>query len=162
MNKLTGYGMPGVWHFGFVDTWSPGYLAFAASNHNGMIRMYEIFNQGGANTKKARLQGPQTAAPVVPPEPGAGGRSGLVDPQLDQLRETGVLTALELTSKFPQMVVENFYRKSINSLEAGSREAAACVRHSRRPARSDRRSIASSTCCGARPSRCIARAARSR
>ncbi len=28
VNKLTGYGMPGVWHFGFVDTWSPGYLAF--------------------------------------------------------------------------------------------------------------------------------------
>ena len=51
VNKLTSYGMPGVWHFGFVDTWSPGYLAFAASNHNGMLRMYEIFNQGGANTE---------------------------------------------------------------------------------------------------------------
>ncbi len=34
--------------------------------------------------------------------------------------ETGVLTALELTSKFPQMVVENFYRKTMNSLEAGA------------------------------------------
>ena len=39
VNKLTSYGMPGVWHFGFVDTWSPGYLGFAASNHNGMTRM---------------------------------------------------------------------------------------------------------------------------
>lgn len=49
VSKLTSYGMPGVWHFGFVDTWSPGYLGFAASNHNGMLRMYEIYNQGGAN-----------------------------------------------------------------------------------------------------------------
>ena len=44
-----------MWHFGFVDMWSPGYLGFAAANHNGMLRMYEVFNQGGANTKKARL-----------------------------------------------------------------------------------------------------------
>ena len=65
VNKLTSYGMPGVWHFGFVDMWSPGYLGFAAANHNGMLRMYEIFNQGGANTKKARLSGAQTHAAVV-------------------------------------------------------------------------------------------------
>ena len=86
VNKLTSYGMPGVWHFGFVDMWSPGYLGFAAANHNGMLRMYEIFNQGGANTKKARLSGAQTHAAVVPAESGAGRRGRLVDPQLDQLR----------------------------------------------------------------------------
>ena len=39
---MTKYGMPGVWTHGFVDMWSPGYLAFMSSNHNGMIRMYEI------------------------------------------------------------------------------------------------------------------------
>ena len=78
--------MPGVWHFGFVDMWSPGYLGFAAANHNGMLRMYEIFNQGGANTKKARLSGGQTHAAVVPAESGAGRRGRLVDPQFDQLR----------------------------------------------------------------------------
>src|SRR5262245_39514759 len=68
VNKLTSYGMPGVWHFGFVDTWSPGYLGFASSNHNGMLRMYEIFNQGGANTKRARMTGPPAGA-----TPAAGG-----------------------------------------------------------------------------------------
>ena len=52
VNKLTSYGMPGVWHFGFVDTWSPGYLGFASSNHNGMLRMYEIYNQGGGTRKE--------------------------------------------------------------------------------------------------------------
>jgi hypothetical protein len=120
VNRLTGYGMPGVWHFGFVDTWSPGYLAFAASNHNGMIRMYEIFNQGGANTKKARLQGSQTERQWYRPNPAPAGEVDWSIRNSINYAETGVLTALELTSKFPQMVVENFYRKTMNSLEAGA------------------------------------------
>ena len=36
---------------------------------------------------------------------------------------SGVLTALELTSKFPTMVVENFYRKTANSIQAGQTKA---------------------------------------
>jgi hypothetical protein len=120
VNKLTSYGMPGVWHFGFVDTWSPGYLAFAASNHNGMIRMYEIFNQGGANTKKARLQGPQTQREWYRPNPAPAGEVDWSIRNSINYGETGVLTALELTSMVPQMVVENFYRKTMNSIEAGA------------------------------------------
>ena len=48
MARLTGLGMPGVWTHGFVDMWSPGYLGFMASNHNGLIRFYETFGNGGA------------------------------------------------------------------------------------------------------------------
>jgi hypothetical protein len=33
--------------------------------------------------------------------------------------QTGVLSALQLTSMFPNLVVDNFYRKTINSIEAG-------------------------------------------
>jgi hypothetical protein len=55
MSQMTKYGMPGVWTHGFVDMWSPGYLAFMSSNHNGMIRMYEIQGFSGANTQKMRL-----------------------------------------------------------------------------------------------------------
>ena len=36
--------------------------------------------------------------------------------------ETGVLSGLQLTAMFPNMVVENFYRKTRNSIEAGSSE----------------------------------------
>src|SRR5438093_7816924 len=64
MAQFAKYGMPGVWTHGFVDMWSPGYLAFMSSNHNGMIRMYEIQGFSGANTQKMRLGG------------GAGGRGG--------------------------------------------------------------------------------------
>jgi hypothetical protein len=122
VNKMTSYGMPGVWHFGFVDTWSPGYLAFSASNHNGMIRMYEIFNQGGANTKKARLSGPQTQRQWFRPNPAPAGEVDWSIRNSINYAETGVLTALELTSTFPQMVVENFYRKTQNSIDAGAQK----------------------------------------
>ncbi|HXT17278.1 MAG TPA: M14 family zinc carboxypeptidase [Gemmatimonadaceae bacterium] len=37
--------------------------------------------------------------------------------------ETGVLSALQLTSMFPQLILENFYIKTRNSLEHGSTEA---------------------------------------
>jgi hypothetical protein len=37
--------------------------------------------------------------------------------------QTGVLSALQLTAMFPQLVLENFYVKTRNSLEAGRRSA---------------------------------------
>jgi hypothetical protein len=37
--------------------------------------------------------------------------------------ETGVLSGLQLTSMFPQLILENFYIKTRNSLEAGAKQA---------------------------------------
>jgi hypothetical protein len=123
VNKLTSFGMPGVWHFGFVDMWSPGYLGFAAANHNGMLRMYEVFNQGGANTKKARLQGSQLTRQWYRPNPAPAGEVDWSIRNSINYAQTGLLTALELTSKFPAMVVENFYRKSANAVKRGAEKA---------------------------------------
>ncbi len=123
VNKLTSYGMPGVWHFGFVDMWSPGYLGFAAANHNGMLRMYEVFNQGGANTKKARLQGGQTTRQWYRPNPAPVGEVDWSIRNSINYAQTGLLTALELTSTFPTMVVENFYKKSANAVKRGQDRA---------------------------------------
>lgn len=119
VNKLTAMGMPGVWHFGFVDMWSPGYLGFAAANHNGMLRMYEVFNQGGANTKKARLSGGQLTRQWYRPNPAPAGEVDWSIRNSINYAQTGLLTALELTSKFPTMVVENFYKKSANAVKRG-------------------------------------------
>ena len=123
VSKMTGYGMPGVWHFGFMDAWSPGYLAIAAQNHNGMLRMYEIFNQGGANTKKARLQGAQTTRQWYRPNPAPAGEVDWSIRNSINYSETAVLTALELTSRVPAMVVENYYKKSINAVTKGQTKA---------------------------------------
>ncbi len=120
VNKLTAFGMPGVWHFGFVDMWSPGYLGFAAANHNGMLRMYEVFNQGGANTKKARLSGGQLTRQWYRPNPATAGEVDWSIRNSINYAQTGLLTALELTSKFPTMVVENYYKKSANAVKKGA------------------------------------------
>ncbi len=130
MAQMIKYGMPGVWTHAFVDMWSPGYLAFMSSNHNGMIRMYETFGNGGANTMKRR---------VAPPE-SAGGGAGQTSrewyrpmPPYKEVEwsmrnntnymQTGVLSALQLTSQFPKIVLENFYKKSRNSVEDGKNNA---------------------------------------
>lgn len=128
MSQLTKYGMPGVWTHGFVDMWSPGYLAFMSSNHNGLIRMYETFGNGGANTMKRRVAPPEGA--------GAGQTSREWYRPLPPYKEvewsmrnntnysqTGVLSALQLTSEFPKIVLENFYQKSRNAVESGKKDA---------------------------------------
>ncbi len=127
MAQLTKYGMPGVWTHGFVDMWSPGYLAFMSSNHNGLVRMYETFGNGGATTMKRR---------VTPPSGGAGQTSREWYRPLPPYKEvvwsmrnntnymqTAVLSALQYASAFPEVIVENFYRKSRNSVESGRKEA---------------------------------------
>ncbi len=58
MAQMIKYGMPGVWTHAFVDMWSPGYLGFMSSNHNGMMRMYETFGNGGANTMHRHVTDP--------------------------------------------------------------------------------------------------------
>jgi hypothetical protein len=133
--QMAKYGMPGVWTHGYVDMWSPGYLAFMSSNHNGMVRMYEIQGFSGANTQKVRLGsgrgGAQPDAAAI-----AAGRgnqalrewfrpwpaTGEFDWSLrnnTNYSETGVLTALQYTSQFPKVILENFYVKSRNSVESG-------------------------------------------
>jgi hypothetical protein len=134
LTKMISYGMPGVWTHAFVDMWSPGYLGFMSSNHNGMLRMYETFGNGGANTMKRTVDAPPGGG-----EAGPGGGSMTtrewyrpVPPYKEVVwsqrnntnyMETGVLSALELTSNFAKTVLENFYDKSRNSVESGGKDA---------------------------------------
>ena len=173
LTKMIAWGVPGVWTHAFVDMWSPGYLGFMSSNHNGMLRMYEIFGNGGANTMRRNVAGggrggpggggeaggPGGAPEAMGPAPGGatpgaaaaagrGGRGGAagggrgsmtsrewyrpVPPYTTvewsmrnsiNYSESAVLAALELTSKFPQTILENFYLKSLHSIQSGKNEA---------------------------------------
>lgn len=131
MAQLTKYGMPGVWTHGFVDAWTPGYLAFMASNHNGMLRMYETFGNGGATTMLRHV------APEVPTDAGARDYTKRdwfrPSPPYKEVvwsmrnntnyMQTGVLTALDLAARFPATILENFHKKSANAVAAGSAKA---------------------------------------
>jgi hypothetical protein len=174
MAQFAKYGMPGVWTHGFVDMWSPGYLAFMSSNHNGMIRMYEIQGFNGANTQKMRLTAPggrdgapaagrgpsTTSTPSTSSGQASSGQAGSGQAGGDEAAaavagrgnqsqrewfrpwpatgefdwsirnntnygETGVLTALQYTSTLPKIVLENFYQKSRNSIDAARKDAVA-------------------------------------
>ena len=126
-SQMAKFGMPGVWDFGFVDMWSPGYLAFMSSNHNGIIRMYETFGNGGATTMKRKVAGDgfgpdQTSREWFRPWPPYKEVVWSMRNNTNYM-QTGVLSALELTSKFPKVILENFYKKSFNSIESGRKDA---------------------------------------
>ncbi len=131
MSQMTKYGMPGVWTHAFVDMWSPGYLAFMSSNHNGLSRMYETFGNGGATTMKRTTEPPPGAPPGAENATTRAWYRPL--PPYKEVEwsmrnntnymQTAVLSALELTSAFPRVILENFYRKSKNAIEAGKKEA---------------------------------------
>ncbi len=131
VSQFEKFGMPGVWWWGYVDAWSPGYVAFTASNHNAMQRMYETFNNGGANTMLRHIN----RNPF-----GDGGTSTYTsrewyraNPPYAEVTwsmrnntnymETGVITALQLASSFPKVLLENFYKKSENSIAEGEDKA---------------------------------------
>jgi hypothetical protein len=130
MAQLTKYGMPGVWTHGFVDMWSPGYLAFMSSNHNGLIRMYETFGNGGATTMKRHVAGEgggeaggnQTTREWYRPLPPYKEVDWSMRNNTNYM-ETAVLSGLQYASAFPQVVLENFYLKSRNSIDAGRKDA---------------------------------------
>lgn len=134
MSQMTKYGMPGVWTHAFVDMWSPGYLGFMASNHNGMMRMYETFGNDGANTMLRHVEPERRAGHETPPPPNGPTKREWYRPlppykevqwsmrNNTNYMETGVLTALQLTAAFPQVILDNFYRKSLNSIEAGKKD----------------------------------------
>jgi hypothetical protein len=133
MAQLTKYGMPGVWTHGYVDAWSPGYVGFMSTNHNGLFKMYETFGNGGATTELRHVKpvegpgedlhmGDQTGREWYRPTPPYKAVEWSMRNNTNYM-ETGVLTGLQMTSEFPEQILENFYKKSRNSIEAGKTEA---------------------------------------
>jgi hypothetical protein len=134
MAQMTSYGMPGVWTHGYVDMWSPGYLGFMASNHNGLLRMFETFGNGGANTMHRNINGGgRGGGGEALPGQATGGMTTRewyrpLPPYADvewsirnntNYMETGVLSGMQLAAQFPEVVLENFYKKSLHSIETG-------------------------------------------
>jgi hypothetical protein len=138
MAKMIGYGVPGVWTHAFVDMWSPGYLGFMSSNHNGLMRMYETFGNGGANTMQRTVGGGRGGGEGGGGGEGAGGSMTSrewyrpLPPYRNVLwsmrnntnyMESAILSALDFTSSYSKTVLENFYKKSRNSIQSGKTEA---------------------------------------
>jgi hypothetical protein len=93
--------------------------------------MYETFGNAGANTMKRKVDsGEATGGGRISPTSREWYRP--LPPYKEVVwsmrnntnyMETGVLSALQLTASFPKVILENFYRKSRNSIESGKRDA---------------------------------------
>jgi hypothetical protein len=135
MAQMAKYGMPGVWTHGFMDGWSPGYVGIMAANHNGMMKMYEIMGNAGATTMHRFMPTPNPAVKGAVIGTGDVSKREWFRPSppykdvIWSMRnntnysETGVLSALQMTSAFPQVVLDDFYVKSRNSIQSGEKEA---------------------------------------
>jgi hypothetical protein len=122
--QMQSFGMPGVFTHGDFDTWSPGYLMFLASMHNGISRLYETFGNGGADTEK-RILDPEEysrtwyrqnpALPVVT----------WSQRDNNNYEESALLTTISYFSHNTRHFLENYYRKSKRAVEKPSREGPA-------------------------------------
>ena len=136
MTQLARYGMPGVWTHAYVDAWSPGYVAQMATNHNGLMRFYEIMGNAGATTMERTIY--QDNPAILG---GGGGMLGDItkrqwyrpDPPYQHVlwsmrdntnyAESGVLSSLQFVSGFPQVILQDFYVKSRDAITAGTKDA---------------------------------------
>ena len=113
--EMTKMGMPGVYAHGEFDTWSPSYLMFIAASHNGISRLYETFGNGGADTVERELSQGQYERRWYrqnPPYP----KAMWSQRNNNNYQQTGILISLAHFSTNGKFFLNNFYRKSKNSI----------------------------------------------
>jgi hypothetical protein len=115
VSEMTKFGMPGVFAHGTFDTWSPGYLMFIATMHNGISRLYETFGNGGADTVERTLQPSaysRTWYRQNPPLP----KANWSQRNNNNYEQTGLLVSLYHFAQNRQLFLRNFYLKSKRSI----------------------------------------------
>jgi hypothetical protein len=122
--QMQGFGMPGVFTHGDFDTWSPGYLMFLASMHNGISRLYETFGNGGADTEKRVLRPDsysRTWYRQNPPLP------VVTWSQRDNnnYEESALLSTLSYFAQHARHFLDNFYGKSKRAVQKPTLEGPA-------------------------------------
>ncbi len=113
--EMTKMGMPGVFAHGTFDTWSPSYLMFIAASHNGISRLYETFGNGGADTVERELSPGQYERRWYrqnPPYP----KAMWSQRNNNNYQQTGILISLAHFSANSKFFLNNFYKKSKNSI----------------------------------------------
>lgn len=128
INRTAGFGLDGVWTWGYYTGWYPGYMLWVTNNHNSSGRFYETFGNGSADTmdrdlKDAKISGEEVTTQqwyrFVPPD-----RKVTWSMRNNtNYMQTGVIASLEMAAKNADMFLENFYQKGVNALNASTAEA---------------------------------------
>ena len=128
VQKLTEQGLPGVFTWAFYDGWWPGYAIWVAINHNGIGRFYETFGNAGADTRVRDLRNSRYAGDPVHtaqwyrPWPPTEKVNWSLRNNTNYM-QAGVLASLDYTARNGRDLLENFYRKSQNSISRGTASA---------------------------------------
>jgi hypothetical protein len=119
VETMTGLGMPGVSTWNFGDGFGHMFLDSVAMNHNAIGRGYETFGNSTAETLTHSLPADATSKEwyrVLPPPVGKflwSARDNV------NYNETGALAALDYAAANSQMLLRNFYTKSVHSWRKG-------------------------------------------
>jgi hypothetical protein len=129
VTTLTGFGMPGVWTYGFGEGWAHIYADSVAINHNAIGKGYETFGNGTAETVERYLDPDDerfTGKPVTEADwyrtspPPKKFKWSLRDNT--NYMETGVLAALQYTAQNGAEMLRNFWRRGRNAVKKGESE----------------------------------------
>lgn len=124
ISQMQSFGMPGVFTHGDFDTWSPGYLMFLATMHNGISRLYETFGNGGADTEK-RILTPEEYSRTWyrqnPPWPVVNWSQR----DNNNYEESALLSTISYFSKNTHHFLENYYEKSKRAVQKPTLEGPA-------------------------------------
>jgi hypothetical protein len=129
VTNLTGFGMPGVWTYGFGEGWAHIYADSVAINHNAIGRGYETFGNTTADTVERFLDPEReryTGRPVTEPDwyrtspPPKKFKWSLRNNT--NYMQTAVLSALQYTALHGQDMLRRFWRRGANAVERGRKE----------------------------------------
>jgi len=125
VQALTALGMPGVWTWGFGESWGLHFLDSVASNHNSLGRGYETFGNHTAETVERTLR-PSHKYVDRPVTDREWYRAWPPDKKFvwslrdnTNYMETGCLSILDWAAKNSKDLLRNFYRKGWNSWQKG-------------------------------------------
>lgn len=135
VQKMTAYGVPGVWTHGFYDGWAPNYMMFAEAGHNGIGRFYETFGGRGADTSVQTVPPSDTSMTWFRPNPPMPKIKWSIRDNVN-LQQSALLIGLGYMAQRPEEFLTRFYDMSRRSVAKATTEgpaAYAIVNDGKRP-----------------------------
>ena len=124
VQKMTAYGVPGVWTHGFYDGWAPNYMMFAEAGHNGIGRFYETFGGPGADTSVKTVPPSDTSITWFRPNPPMPKIKWSIRDNIN-LQQSALLIGLSYMAQRPEEFLSRFYDMSRRSVAKASTEGPA-------------------------------------
>ncbi|HEU5410886.1 MAG TPA: M14 family zinc carboxypeptidase, partial [Candidatus Acidoferrales bacterium] len=124
VQKMTAYGVPGVWTHGFYDGWAPNYMMFAEAGHNGIGRFYETFGGRGADTSEQTVSPSDTSITWFRPNPPMPKIKWSIRDNIN-LQQSALLIGLSYMAQRPEEFLSRFYDMSRRSVAKAATEGPA-------------------------------------